>query len=153
MANFNDRVAALINRYLRDASGTTANAKVESAFRAIQADRQKRCLNDSVTVAAEHYLFTRSVTGSNLLMGTAYFSASLEINLGYDIIKEIVKAAGGDIGVTDCATSEAHCWIRMWAHLGAGDGFGDRGETVPASPSPSDLGFTVMCWPYEAPAP
>ena len=94
MASFNERVTALINRYLRDATGTTANAKVEEAFRPIQADRQHSCLNDSVTAAAEHYLFIRYVTGSDRLIGTAYFTMSPLINLGYHIIKEIAKASG-----------------------------------------------------------
>jgi len=46
MASFNERVTALINRYLRDATGTTANAKVESAFLAIKEDRQNRCIRE-----------------------------------------------------------------------------------------------------------
>lgn len=151
MTGFNKRTADLIAKTLKIASGETAPEKVENAFEALQGFRQSYCANDSVSVAAEHYLFTRYITSSDLLSGTAFFAAMPVLVPGYDFAKWLAKQAGTDIKTSDCESSEAHCWIRAWSYLGAYDGYGDRGDKTPKAPSHDKI-VSGMCWPHKAPS-
>lgn len=143
--NLNLKVEHIARCYLTNTNGASANERVVRAFDQIHHFRDKHCANDPATVAAEHYLFARSITGEKVASGIAWFVFSLPINAGYDFVKELAKLASKDFKVTDCPSSDAHCYIRMWAHKGAGDGFKDYGESVPVPPKAKDVGFVYAC--------
>jgi hypothetical protein len=128
MDSINQAIADKINGYIASVSSgkSTRSELIEAAFRAIQTDRQSKCLDDVVTTSAEHYLFARWVVGDNFLMLAPLCEAAFPL---YDALKYI----GIKVKASDCPVSEYDGHHTLWKEYGCSAGSTDywRQRAVP----------------------
>jgi hypothetical protein len=82
----NSDIADTVNRYIDPVNSYSVPTRSEIVYKAfvnIQGDRQRLCLNDVATTAAEHYLFARWVVGANWI---ALWPVCAVAFPGYDVI-------------------------------------------------------------------
>ena len=115
MSVTNAQIADTINGYIQGAmsfSIPSRNKVIEIAFAEIQGDRQRYCLDDIATTAAEHYLFARYIVGAYFVM---VWPACAIVFPGYDVLKGIL---GDRIAATKCPVSSWDWHHTYWKEKG-----------------------------------
>lgn len=122
MSDTNQKIANTINDYIQAAESfsiPTRNQVIEIAFRAIQGDRQRYCLNDIAITAAEHYLFARYIVGAYFVMIWPVCAIAFP---GYDVLKGIL---GDRIAASKCPVSSWDWHHTYWKEKGCTAGSND----------------------------
>lgn len=141
--------------YLNRAHGRTVCEKVSNAWEAIQHYRLSTCGYGQHVVAAEHYLWMRTVCGSHRYiypLTVSAFAAGIPL---YDVYKYIFKKLGLTLyQESDCPPADPSAWVRAWSYTGLCDGARDpstSSNATPIAPSRPNWYGRALTWPYGEP--